>query len=93
MHPETTGAAQCEDEIARFTTLPYRAPEMVSLYSGKVITIKADIWVCAYASSFVCHVIYMVSDDNNSYSRVCSKTSRNFSEGVHSCRNIGISIT
>jgi serine/threonine protein kinase len=45
MHPETMGAAKCEDEIARFTTLPYRAPEMVSLYSGKTITTKADIWV------------------------------------------------
>ena len=29
----------------RFTTLPYRAPEMVSLYSGNTITTKADIWV------------------------------------------------
>lgn len=48
MHPETMGASQCEDEVARFTTLPYRAPEMVSLYSGKTITTKADIWVCWY---------------------------------------------
>lgn len=48
MHPETLGAAECEDEIARFTTLAYRAPEMVSLYSGKTITTKADIWVSNY---------------------------------------------
>jgi len=45
MHPEVMGASQCEDEIARFTTLSYRAPEMVSLYSGKTINTKADIWV------------------------------------------------
>ena len=45
MHPETMGASRCEDEIARFTTLAYRAPEMVSLYSGKTITTKADVWV------------------------------------------------
>lgn len=29
----------------RYTTLAYRAPEMVELYSGKLITTKADIWV------------------------------------------------
>lgn len=29
----------------RYTTLSYRAPEMVNLYSGKMITTKADIWV------------------------------------------------
>ena len=29
----------------RYTTLSYRAPEMVNLYGGKVITTKADIWV------------------------------------------------
>ncbi|KFQ13467.1 AP2-associated protein kinase 1, partial [Leptosomus discolor] len=28
----------------RYTTLSYRAPEMVNLYSGKLITTKADIW-------------------------------------------------
>ena len=45
MHPETLGASECEEEIARFTTLAYRAPEMVSLFSGNTITTKADIWV------------------------------------------------
>ena len=45
MHPETLGASVCEDEIARFTTLAYRAPEMVSLYAGNTVTTKADIWV------------------------------------------------
>lgn len=29
----------------RYTTLSYRAPEMVNLYGGLVITTKADIWV------------------------------------------------
>ena len=45
MHPEVQGAAECEDQISRFTTLAYRAPEMVALHSGKSITTKADIWV------------------------------------------------
>uniref|UniRef100_A0A915HKF9 non-specific serine/threonine protein kinase n=1 Tax=Romanomermis culicivorax TaxID=13658 RepID=A0A915HKF9_ROMCU len=33
-----------QDEIARFTTLSYRAPELVDLYSGFPITTKVDIW-------------------------------------------------
>ena len=53
MHPEVLGAAQCEDQIARFTTLAYRAPEMVSLYSGRSITTKADIWVSSAVSLHV----------------------------------------
>ncbi|XP_016097194.1 AP2-associated protein kinase 1-like [Sinocyclocheilus grahami] len=28
----------------KYTTLSYRAPEMVNLYNGKIITTKADIW-------------------------------------------------
>lgn len=39
------GANECSDEISRFTTLAYRSPEMVSVYSGKTITTKSDIWV------------------------------------------------
>ncbi|XP_078284812.1 AP2-associated protein kinase 1-like isoform X3 [Rhinoraja longicauda] len=33
-----------EEEIKKYTTLSYRAPEMVNLYNGKSITTKADIW-------------------------------------------------
>jgi len=29
----------------RYTTVSYRSPEMVDLYSGKTVTTKADIWV------------------------------------------------
>ena len=45
MDPEKMGHWQCEDEIKRFTTLAYRSPEMVDLYSGQKITTKSDIWV------------------------------------------------
>ncbi|KTG05595.1 hypothetical protein cypCar_00002933, partial [Cyprinus carpio] len=31
--------------LLRYTTLSYRAPEMINLYQGKAITTKADIWV------------------------------------------------
>ncbi|XP_060267998.1 AP2-associated protein kinase 1 isoform X13 [Ovis aries] len=43
-NPQTEGVNAVEDEIKKYTTLSYRAPEMVNLYSGKVITTKADIW-------------------------------------------------
>ncbi|XP_047447223.1 AP2-associated protein kinase 1-like isoform X3 [Mugil cephalus] len=43
-NPQTEGVALVEEEIKKYTTLSYRAPEMVNLYGGKVITTKADIW-------------------------------------------------
>ncbi|XP_046726992.1 AP2-associated protein kinase 1 isoform X7 [Silurus meridionalis] len=42
--PQAEGAAAVDEEIKKYTTLSYRAPEMVNLYSGKVISTKADIW-------------------------------------------------
>ncbi|XP_077504180.1 numb-associated kinase isoform X1 [Amblyomma americanum] len=44
LNPQTQGVAVVEEEILKYTTLAYRAPEMVELYSGKLITTKADIW-------------------------------------------------
>ncbi|CAF1051524.1 unnamed protein product [Adineta ricciae] len=35
---------QLEEEVQRYTTLSYRAPEMIDLYSRLPITLKADIW-------------------------------------------------
>lgn len=48
----------------RYTTLSYRAPEMVNLYNNKIITTKADIWVsetscrpsCWKYSNWICCV-------------------------------------
>ena len=37
-------ALSIEEEIKRYTTLAYRSPEMVDVYSGRPITTKADIW-------------------------------------------------
>ena len=45
MDPKQLGVAECEEQIKRFTTLAYRSPEMVDLYSGHKITAKSDIWV------------------------------------------------
>ncbi|KAM4532824.1 AP2-associated protein kinase 1-like isoform 2-T2 [Fundulus diaphanus] len=43
-NPQTEGVATVEEEIKKYTTLSYRAPEMVNLYNNKIITTKADIW-------------------------------------------------
>ncbi|KAL1502386.1 hypothetical protein ABEB36_007533 [Hypothenemus hampei] len=44
LNPSDIGVAVVEDEIKKYTTLSYRAPEMVDMYCGKPITTKADIW-------------------------------------------------
>ncbi|XP_039520322.1 AP2-associated protein kinase 1 isoform X3 [Pimephales promelas] len=43
-NPQNEGVTVVEDEIKKYTTLSYRAPEMVNLYNSKIITTKADIW-------------------------------------------------
>eukprot|EP00118_Oscarella_pearsei_P019308 m.204252 g.204252 ORF g.204252 m.204252 type:complete len:707 (+) comp39643_c0_seq33:118-2238(+) len=43
-NPKEDGVAHVEDELQKYTTLAYRSPEMVDLYSGKLISTKADIW-------------------------------------------------
>uniref|UniRef100_A0A336MW56 CSON008063 protein n=1 Tax=Culicoides sonorensis TaxID=179676 RepID=A0A336MW56_CULSO len=42
--PQVHGVTVVEEEIQKYTTLSYRAPEMVDLYAGRKITTKADIW-------------------------------------------------
>ncbi|XP_037048645.1 serine/threonine-protein kinase sel-5-like isoform X1 [Bradysia coprophila] len=44
LNTNTHGIANVEEEIQKYTTLSYRAPEMVDLYAGKNITTKADVW-------------------------------------------------
>lgn len=44
LNPTVHGVQAVEDEIKKYTTLSYRAPEMVDLYAGKPITTKSDIW-------------------------------------------------
>nr|XP_012135003.1 PREDICTED: uncharacterized protein LOC100882026 isoform X2 [Megachile rotundata] len=44
LNPSIHGVAMVEEEIKKYTTLSYRAPEMVDMYCGKSITTKADIW-------------------------------------------------
>ncbi|KAL9693672.1 hypothetical protein quinque_012957 [Culex quinquefasciatus] len=44
LNPVTHGRTVVEEEIQKYTTLSYRAPEMIDLFSGQDITVKADIW-------------------------------------------------
>ncbi|NXG38242.1 BMP2K kinase, partial [Dromaius novaehollandiae] len=44
LNPQKDGVNLVEEEIKKYTTLSYRAPEMINLYGGKPITTKADIW-------------------------------------------------
>jgi len=44
-NPSTCSSiTEVEEEIKKYTTLAYRSPEMIDLYSGKSITVKSDIW-------------------------------------------------
>ncbi|CAF4206501.1 unnamed protein product, partial [Didymodactylos carnosus] len=40
----TASIKQLEENIQRYTTLAYRSPEMIDLYSQIPITLKSDIW-------------------------------------------------
>uniref|UniRef100_A0A8C3DBM7 non-specific serine/threonine protein kinase n=1 Tax=Corvus moneduloides TaxID=1196302 RepID=A0A8C3DBM7_CORMO len=44
LNPQRDGVNMVEEEIKKYTTLSYRAPEMINLYGRKPITTKADIW-------------------------------------------------
>lgn len=44
----------------RYTTVSYRSPEMVDLYSGKTITTKADIWVRLVMLSGCCSTLWLI---------------------------------
>ncbi|EDV25541.1 uncharacterized protein TRIADDRAFT_24131 [Trichoplax adhaerens] len=60
---------QLEEDIKRNTTLAYRAPEMIDLYSEKPISTKADIWalgcllykLCFYSLPFGENILAMQS--------------------------------
>jgi len=44
LNTTASSITEVEEEIKKYTTLAYRSPEMVDLYSGKSITTKSDIW-------------------------------------------------
>jgi len=44
LDPNVHGITFVDEEIKKYTTLSYRAPEMIDVYNGQPITIKSDIW-------------------------------------------------
>lgn len=60
LNPSSQGATNVEEEIKRYTTLSYRAPEMVDMYCGKPITTKADIWVIQFNMSSCLQILLIV---------------------------------
>ncbi|KAM7534377.1 hypothetical protein Aperf_G00000118380 [Anoplocephala perfoliata] len=44
LHPMKHGTLRCQEEIEKYTTLAYRAPEMVDLYLGVALGPPVDIW-------------------------------------------------
>uniref|UniRef100_A0A915MJB6 non-specific serine/threonine protein kinase n=1 Tax=Meloidogyne javanica TaxID=6303 RepID=A0A915MJB6_MELJA len=44
-----------EEEIQRYTTLSYRAPEMIDLFSGTPIDTKSDIWALGIMLYKLCY--------------------------------------
>ncbi|XP_061672613.1 BMP-2-inducible protein kinase isoform X2 [Syngnathoides biaculeatus] len=78
LQPHKDGVTAVEDEIKKYTTLSYRAPEMINVYAGKAITTKADIWalgcllykLCFFALPFgesqvaICDGTFIVPDNS-----------------------------
>lgn len=54
LDPQKSGISKVEEELQRYTTLSYRAPEMVDLYGNKIISTKSDIWALGCLLYKVC---------------------------------------
>uniref|UniRef100_A0A182Q3K3 Protein kinase domain-containing protein n=1 Tax=Anopheles farauti TaxID=69004 RepID=A0A182Q3K3_9DIPT len=54
LNPNSHGRTMVEEEIQKYTTLSYRAPEMIDLFNGQDITVKADIWALGCLLYKVC---------------------------------------
>ncbi|CAH8578897.1 unnamed protein product, partial [Dicrocoelium dendriticum] len=54
LHPGVHGLLRCQEEIDRYTTLAYRAPEMVNLHSSIPLGLQIDIWALGCLLYFLC---------------------------------------
>ncbi|XP_050533286.1 uncharacterized protein LOC126901101 [Daktulosphaira vitifoliae] len=57
LDPTVQGVHAVEEEINKYTTISYRSPEMIDLYSNKVITTKSDIWALGCLLYKLCYFI------------------------------------
>ncbi|TRY81023.1 hypothetical protein TCAL_15526 [Tigriopus californicus] len=55
LKPSVQGIIPVEEEIKRYTTLSYRAPEMIDLYSEVPLTARTDIWALGCLLYKVCY--------------------------------------
>ena len=52
---ETHSHALVEEEVLKYTTLSYRAPEMIDLYAGRPIGTKSDVWAMGVMLYKLCY--------------------------------------
>ena len=55
LDPNKMGITSVEEEMKKYTTLSYRSPEMIDLYSGKPLTSKLDIWALGVLLYKLCY--------------------------------------
>ncbi|XP_018652999.1 serine/threonine kinase [Schistosoma mansoni] len=55
LHPGVHGLGRCEEEISRYTTLAYRAPEMVNLSASIPLGPQIDIWALGCMLYCICY--------------------------------------
>jgi serine/threonine protein kinase len=53
-----------EDEIGKFTTLQYRAPEMCDLYQKRGLNEKVDIWALGVLLYKICYYVFSSNLDH-----------------------------
>ncbi|CAH8637416.1 unnamed protein product [Schistosoma rodhaini] len=62
LHPGVHGLGRCEEEISRYTTLAYRAPEMVNLSASIPLGPQIDIWALGCMLYCICYFNLPFSD-------------------------------
>lgn len=72
LNPKTHGVAMVEEEIKKYTTLSYRAPEMIDFYTlAQPITTKSDIWALGCLLYKVSHLMQACEWSLIDYFQLC----------------------